>query len=963
MFDEIKESFINFITSRIFVLMVIFLAFFGLLLGRVFLLQIINGENYAESFTMKIKKEINIASTRGKIFDRNGEILADNVLSYSVTIEDNGTYQSNREKQAALNRIILKVIKIVESHGDKIISDFGIICENGRYVFTQEGTALLRFKADVYGRRTIDELEPKEAAASAEQMMDYLCSSDRYYISRDAYTEEQRAAYQIPEEELSLEEKLKVVTVRYAMSLNGYKRYVVTTIASDISSETMAEILENADSLQGVEIAQSSLRVYPDAKYFASLIGYIGKPSQEELDSLLLENEAYEMNDIVGKAGIEQYMETKLQGVKGNRTIYVNSMGNILEVEKETQPESGKDVYLTIDKELQMAVYDILEQRLAGILLSKIRNIKEYVPGPSSSAADIVIPIYSVYYALIQNHVIDTTHFRAADATELEVLVQQRFETRLVSTIDQIMSELRSDSPKAYQDLTMDMKNYMSYIVSNILMGDRQILVSDLIDRSDATYTAWTTEEVISLKEYLEYAVSMNWVDVSSLEMGSSYLNSEEIYEVLMNYISTELENDAEFHNMLYKYILLDDIVTGKEICLLLYDQGVLEYDSETVGKLQNGSLSAYNFMLDKIRNLEITPAQLALEPCSAGCVITDPDTGDVLACVSYPGYDNNRLTNTMDSAYFAALNKDLSKPLYSRATQEQTAPGSTFKPVVATAGLEEGVITPTETMNATGVYTDAYGSPTCWIYNQYHGSHGRVNVVDAIRVSCNYYFYEVGFRLGGGRVSGYSSDRALEILERYAQKFGLTERTGIQIPENAPRLSDTDGVRSSIGQGTNLFSVSQLSRYVSAIANRGTVYNLTLLDKLTDSEGNTIEDYPVSVYNNIDIADSTWNVIQEGMHEVALNTAAFKGLDLTIAGKTGTAQQSLRHPNHAVFMGYAPYENPEIGISIRVANGYTSANAAVMAADIFKYYFGLEEEDKLLTGTASEATTTVIND
>ena len=307
MFDDIKESFVNFITSRIFVLMVVFLTFFGLLLGRVFLLQIINGENYAESFTMKIKKEINIASTRGKIYDRNGEILADNILSYSVTIEDNGTYQSKREKHAALNRIILKVIEIVESHGDKIISDFGIICENGRYAFTQEGTALLRFKADIYGRQTIDDLEPKEAAASADQVMEYLCSNKRYYISRDAYTEEQREAYQIPEEELSLEEKLKVVTVRYAMGLNGYKRYVVTTIASDISSETMAEILENMDTLQGVDIAQSSLRVYNDAKYFASLIGYIGKPSQEELDNLLLENDTYEMNDIVGKAGIEQY--------------------------------------------------------------------------------------------------------------------------------------------------------------------------------------------------------------------------------------------------------------------------------------------------------------------------------------------------------------------------------------------------------------------------------------------------------------------------------------------------------------------------------------------------------------------------------------------------------------------------------------------------------------------------------
>lgn len=140
-------------------------------------------------------------------------------------------------------------------------------------------------------------------------------------------------------------------------------------------------------------------------------------------------------------------------------------------------------------------------------------------------------------------------------------------------------------------------------------------------------------------------------------------------------------------------------------------------------------------------------------------------------------------------------------------------------------------------------------------------------------------------------------------------------------------------------------------------------MYDLTLLDKLTDSEGNTIEDYSASVYNNIDIADNSWNTIQEGMHQMAENTAAFKDLNLTIAGKTGTAQQSKSHPNHALFMGYAPYENPQIAIAIRIANGYTSANAASMAADIFSYYFDLTDKDELLNGSATTATSAVIND
>lgn len=962
MLEDIKESILNFITSRIFVLVVIFLAFFGIMMSRIFYLQIINGQNYADSFTMRIKREVSLPGTRGRIYDRNGQVLADNVLSYSVTMEDNGTYKSAREKQSTLNRTVLKVIDIVESHGDNVIGDFGIVYQNGSYTYTQEGRALLRFKADIYGYSSIDDLKPEEYVATADEMIEYLCGKKKFWISPDLYTEEQIKEYKVPTD-LTPEQILKLVTIRYAISSNSFKRYVTTTVASDVSDATVAEILENQSNLQGVDIEQSSLRTYADSKYFANIIGYIGKPDQDELDTLKEQNEDYDANDLVGKAGLEQYMETELQGKKGQRTIYVDSVGNVLEVESETQPESGHDLYLTIDKDLQIAAYNILEQRLAGVLVSKIQNIKQYVPGAHSSAMSIVIPIYDVYYALIQNHIIDTSHFTADDATDLERSVQQRFDTQLDDAISRIMAQLQSDSPTAYCDLPSDMKNYMSYIVSDILMGGDQVLMKSAVNTEDTTYIAWAKDETISLKEYLEYAISMNWVDVSGLDVKNSYMNSEEIYQVVVDYISSKLASDSNFHTMLYKYVILNDVVTGREVCLLLYDQGILEYDEETVGKLRSGAYSAYSFMMDKIKNLEITPGQLALEPCSAGCVITDPNTGDVLANVSYPGYDNNRLTNTMDSAYYAELNRDLAGPLYSRSTQERTAPGSTFKPISAVAGLEEGVIRSTDIIHATGVFTEAYGSPTCWIYNQYHGSHGNINMVDAIRVSCNYYFYEVGFRLGGGRSTGYSSDRALAALSKYAVMFGFDHTSGMELPESDPKISDSDGIRSAIGQGTHLYTVSQIARYVSTIANRGTVYDLTLLDKLTDSEGNTIEDYSASVYNNIDIADNSWNTIQEGMHQVAENTAAFKDLNLTIAGKTGTAQQSKSHPNHALFMGYAPYESPQIAIAIRIANGYTSANAASMAADIFSYYFDLTDKDELLNGSATTATSAVIND
>ena len=701
MLEDIKESILNFITSRIFVLVVIFLAFFGIMMSRIFYLQIINGQNYADSFTMRIKREVSLPGTRGRIYDRNGQVLADNVLSYSVTMEDNGTYKSAREKQSTLNRTVLKVIDIVESHGDNVIGDFGIVYQNGSYTYTQEGRALLRFKADIYGYSSIDDLKPEEYVATADEMIEYLCGKKKFWISPDLYTEEQIKEYKVPTD-LTPEQILKLVTIRYAISSNSFKRYVTTTVASDVSDATVAEILENQSNLQGVDIEQSSLRTYADSKYFANIIGYIGKPDQDELDTLKEQNEDYDANDLVGKAGLEQYMETELQGKKGQRTIYVDSVGNVLEVESETQPESGHDLYLTIDKDLQIAAYNILEQRLAGVLVSKIQNIKQYVPGAHSSAMSIVIPIYDVYYALIQNHIIDTSHFTADDATDLERSVQQRFDTQLDDAISRIMAQLQSDSPTAYCDLPSDMKNYMSYIVSDILMGGDQVLMKSAVDTEDATYIAWAKDETISLKEYLEYAISMNWVDVSGLDVKNSYMNSEEIYQVVVDYISSKLATDSNFHTMLYKYVILNDVVTGREVCLLLYDQGILEYDEETVGKLRSGAYSAYSFMMDKIKNLEITPGQLALEPCSAGCVITDPNTGDVLANVSYPGYDNNRLTNTMDSAYYAELNRDLAGPLYSRSTQERTAPGSTFKPISAVAGLEEGVIRSTDIIHAT---------------------------------------------------------------------------------------------------------------------------------------------------------------------------------------------------------------------------------------------------------------------
>ena len=954
-----KDALCNLLKSRLFVLAAAFMVLFGILLQRVFYLQIVKGSDYLESFSLKTEREVSLSSTRGNIYDRNGELLAYSELSYSVTIKDNGSYSNTKTRNARLNETIYRLIKLIEKNGDSVVNDLGVVWENGGFEYTLEGSALLRLKADVYGKTKVSELEPEEELATADTLMEYMCGPKKYDI-RSSYTEKEKETYGISADGYTPEEQLQIATIRFGISANSYKRYVATTVATDVSEETVAAVLENQNELQGADIEQSSRRVYPDSTYFSAIIGYIGKASADELESLKEKNPEYELNDIVGKSGIEQYMELELQGTKGYEKMYVDSVGRVIEVSDQKEPVPGNDVYLTIDKDLQIAAYHILEQKLAGILISKIQNTKQYNPGPNASAAKIMIPIYDVYYALIDNHIIDISHFSAEDATDLEKSIYERFLKKREQAVDQLIAQLNTENAPAYQNLSQEMKNYMSYIVSDVLMGNNQVLMKDAVDTSDATYIAWTKDEVISLREYLQYAISMNWIDVTKIAGDSPYLDSQEIFQSVLDYIRETLMEDMEFGKMLYKYMLLDDQVSGREICLLLYEQNVLEYDEVMAERIRSGQISPYNFMLEKIRNLEITPAQLALEPCSGGIVIVDSDTGDTLACVTYPSYDNNRLTNVMDSAYYNSLQKDLSSPFVNRVTQENLAPGSTFKPIVAIAGLEEGVISPSTVIYGAGQFTEITPSPTCWIFNQYGGHHGNENVSTAIRDSCNYFFYEVGYRLAGGRSGGYNVEQGLGVLDRYARMFGLGEKSGLELAEYEPQISDEDAVRSAIGQGTNAYSLSHIARYVAALANRGSVYNLTLLDKLQASDGSLVKEYEPELYGQVDISDSSWNAVDTGMRMVADDTGSLKALGdlgLHVAAKTGTAQQSKSHPNHALTISYAPAEDPEIAVAVRIANGYTSANTAEVVADLYKYYYSLVPEEEIITGTASGST------
>ncbi len=948
MFDRIKDKILNMVLSREFVLILLVFLCAGVLIHRLFTLQIVNGASYLENFQLKIRKERSISAARGNIYDRNGKLLAYNELAYSVTIED--VYESGRTKNRDLNETIYKVIQMIEKSGDEIISDFDIYLDSsGNYQFNVSDNVLLRFLADVYGRIEIGDLEYKEKTASPDEVISYMCSSDKYGVGTYVREEDGTLSF-TPCEGYTKEEILKILTIRFALSSNSYQKYIATTIATDVGEKTVAVVSENIQYLDGVSIAEDTIRKYVNSVYFSHIIGYTGKIPSERFAEYAQKDASYALNDQVGLSGMEASMEEKLRGRKGSEVIYVDNTGKVIESTDYVEPTAGNDIYLTIDSELQSAAYNILEQKIAGIVASRIRNMKEYVPKANAGSANILIAIYDVYNALIENSVIDVSHFTQPDAKATELAVAEKYAQQKAHVLSTLKSELL-ELKTPYDMLSQEYQVYMLHIVS--LLGDNNILIKDEIDKEDPVYVAWHTDENISLEEYLKHCIAQRWLDVTKLDLDSEYADSEEVYQTLVSYILEKLEKDSTFEKRVYKYMIKEDIVSGKEICQILCEQRIVDVDSDTEERLYNGSLNAYQFMMDRIMNLDITPAQLALEPCSGSMVVTDVNTGDVLALVSYPGYDTNRLANSIDAEYYAKLMNDETRPVYSRATQERTAPGSTFKMVSATAGLMEGVITTTTKLGCRGPFDKISPPPNCWIYPR--GSHGMLNVTGGIENSCNNFFYEVGYRLGS-LGDNYNSERGTDALAKYADMYGLSETSGVEIEESAPQMATEDAVRSAIGQDNSDYTTVGLARYVTTVANSGTCYNLTLLDKIMDHNGNLLEDNSAVVRNQIQMDGSYWNAIHLGMRRVVENMAYYSDVGVEVAGKTGTAQQSERHPNHALFVSYAPYGNPEITVTVRIVNGYSSSYAAQTAKDFYKYYYKLGNEEDILTGKATES-------
>jgi len=420
--------------------------------------------------------------------------------------------------------------------------------------------------------------------------------------------------------------------------------------------------------------------------------------------------------------------------------------------------------------------------------------------------------------------------------------------------------------------------------------------------------------------------------------------------------------------------------VTPAKILLTLVGTGqITDPDGSIEQRLSapRPDAAAREILIQKIESWEITPQQIGQDPYSASMVIVDVPTGAVLAAVSYPSYDNNRLVNNMDVAYFNHIYfLDPTSPNLARAFREPRAPGSNFKMITAVAALEGGSITPTTRITDRVFFTRAGNPPfRCW-----SSGHGSINVAQAIAVSCNYFFAEASFNLGRGAENRTLA--GIEIMNEYMMHFGLHESTGVELlefhdqdigfdgiriaspefnrfltnaPDNVQGWFDGDTVRTSIGQGINNYTTAQMARAMNVFANRGTNYPLHLVGLIENANGQVVRrTMPEPVCRGLEFNESTWDAVTEGMRLVtqpgAGGTAVnlFRGFPIDVAGKTSTTQQIATRFNHTAFGAFAPIDDPQISIYVNVPFGATRAYtqmSARIARDMIGVALGLELE------------------
>lgn len=803
---------------RLYIMHGVIILLFFVLVIKLFSLQISKGEYFSQEVSDTALREVSVEAPRGTIYDRYGRALAVNNTAYAVSLDPSVGVDN-------LNSMLTELIQVLEKNNEKIVQTLPITAAlPHEFLFDGSSSQEKRWKDDM----KLDE------NLTAEQCFNEL-----------------KERFEIPEDTDNITAG-KILALRCALYKKRFSRYMPVPVAYNISEKTLTTLREQGSSFPCAFIDTQDNREYPYSKYFAHLLGYIGSITDEELKTQ--KNNGYDIDDTIGKDGIEKAYESNLKGTNGSQYIEVDSSGRrITTVENEgVSSIPGNNVFLSVDANLQVTAYNALEDALTRAQLNRL------------SGGEYGYSISDVFKSMIES---DNIHIRNI------------LNSKEATTQGTIKSYILSQNPNATSDIE----------------SARQTLL-------------------------------------------------------------TGYENNA---------------ISGTQLLIAMYEQGLITDNDGVITKLKNGTISSSTALLNKMQSQDITPQMTAMDPCTGSVVVNDVHSGQVLASVTYPSYDNNELVNSFNNEYYLRLQNDPTTPMVNRPYQEPRAPGSTFKMISAAAFLEEGIITPNTYVHDNGIFKDA-GKPYahCWIGSG-SGSHGDVNVSHALEVSCNYFFYTEAYNLG--------SD-GIRKLNKYMKAFGLDDPTGVEIYELYNSMTDYpsrisspeykeyvakqryenptsdetkwtagDTIRTAIGQSSNNYTSAHLAKYVATLANGGKRYKNHFMTKITDTNGNTVETYKEIVEEDIQLKESTFKAIADGMYLVTKGDKgtlrnAFADFPVEVAAKSGTAQQSSKRSEHTIFVSFAPYDDPQISTTVLIPFGNDSSTspAPTVAKEVISEYLQL---------------------
>ena len=789
---KLFDSFTKLENFRLYLMHIIVFLLFAILVWKLFSLQITQGDYYSQEVNGTALRDVKVNAPRGTIYDRFGRELAINSNAYAVCLDASIGVDN-------INIILSDLIDMLEKNNEKIVVILPITSTLPyEFLFSGSLSQENRWKADMNLDKNL----------SAEKCIEELL--DRFNINKD----------------LDIIKQNKLLALRCELYKKRYSKYIPIPIAYNISDKTVATLQEQGSTYPCAYIDNQIQREYPYGQYLSHILGYIGNVTDEDIG----ENKkiAYDLNDKIGKDGIEKAFESNLRGVKGNQYIEVDSTGrriSILENEG-TRPVEGNDIFLTLDATLQKVTYDAIEDILMQTQLARLSG---------------------------------------------------------------------GSFGYTYNDVFKSMIKCDTIRIKNILNSNDN-----------------TTQGIIK-----NYILTQN----------------------------AEAKNDIK----LAREILLNGFTNGSisnnQLMFILYEQGQIN-DDDILTSLKEGKISANTALVQKMQKKEITPQMTAMDPCTASVVVTDINTGGTLAAVSYPSYDNNELVNTFNNEYYLRLQNDPTTPMVNRPFTEPRAPGSIFKMITALAGLEEGVITPTTTIYDGGTFTEA-GTPyaRCWIGSG-KGSHGSINVATALEVSCNYFFYQISYKMGIGTLNKYmeavglNSPTGVEIYELYHSMTSYPSKISspdyktyiTNMRQENPSSSDLkwtagETIRTAIGQSYNNYTTAIISKYIATIANGGNRYKSHLLSSVVNNEGKIIEEYEPIIEEKLNIKKENMNAILKGMNLVTNGSSgtlrnAFRDYEVQVGAKSGTAQESSKRSEHTSFVAFAPYDDPQISVAIYVPFG-----------------------------------------